>query len=368
MNTDSLNASKIHITDRFSGNDLDELINGLEGKYSNVYVLADDNTWHYCYPVIEEGAAILGRAAKLIVPAGEVSKSLEQAQDLWLRLLTSGADRNSLLINLGGGMITDLGAFVASTFKRGIPYLHIPTSLLGQIDAAIGGKTAVNLGSYKNQIGTFAVPEMIVIVQDLLKTLPERYLLSGYAEVIKHALIADRGFFNWLKKKPFHSIKQVSKNHETWKGLIAESISVKAGISERDPYDWAERRLLNFGHTIGHAFESFSLQNDKNPITHGEAVAAGMVVETILSREVLGLSSGEAQEINSQLLQNFPMFRIDDVIEQTIIDSLRFDKKVSAEDLNFTLISEIGKGEYNRQCSMKVVSKALKEYREMIKQ
>lgn len=367
MNESLFKTPKIHNIDRLTSRKLEELLDEPLERYSHVFVLMDENTEKYCYGLMKHNSLFFENLIPITIPAGEHSKRLETAEEIWMKLLNYGADRKSLLINLGGGMITDLGAFVASTFKRGMSFIHLPTSLIGQIDAAIGGKTAVNLEGYKNQIGTFAAADMIIISPGFLETLPERYLLSGYAEIIKHGLIANSSYFEWLKNYPFQRIKDLKNNRLNWKWIINESVSIKSRISEVDPFDWGLRRLLNFGHTIGHAIEAFSLKNDSNPVTHGEAVATGMVVESVLSRNFTGLQKNSLEQIIGIIKASFPLFEIDEEIKESIISLIKFDKKRSGGSLNFTLLNAIGHGVSDQECTMDDVSDALDEYIQVIK-
>ncbi|HJW29110.1 MAG TPA: 3-dehydroquinate synthase family protein, partial [Saprospiraceae bacterium] len=229
--------------------------------YSNLFILADSNTHQHCVPLLP--SPLLTHQA-IIIPAGESNKNLEQCQVIWDKLLQHGADRKSILVNVGGGMICDLGGFAASCFQRGIRFVHLPTSLLAMTDAAIGGKTGVDFKGYKNFIGSFRNPEFILIHRPFLNTLPEAEWMSGLAEIIKHAIIGSTYLWNLIDEAQ-------NENDADWEAIIKESVEVKMKVVEADPEEQGERKILNFGHTVGHALESYYLTKG-SPISHGQAI------------------------------------------------------------------------------------------------
>ena len=256
---------------------------------------------------------------------------------IWQCLMDHGFDRQSAVVNLGGGMITDLGGFVAATYKRGIDFFHIPTTLLAMVDAAIGGKTGINYGVVKNQLGTITLPKATVIDTEFLKTLSDYDLKTGLAEVFKHGLISDRTLWEELGEiENFYSVR-------SWDAIIEKAVAVKVNIVEKDPTEKGMRKLLNFGHTIGHALESHLLETNRK-ISHGHAVALGMMAETHLSANYSGLSSESTEEIFRLLKKHYeiPSFSFEDIDALTAL--LRHDKKNVSGAFRFTLLEDIGKG------------------------
>ena len=255
-------------------------------SYNQLAVLVDENTKRCCLPVFLKATNI--DAILIEIPSGEEHKNLENCQLIWNELSTHHFDRNSLLINLGGGVIGDMGGFAASTYKRGIDFIQIPTSLLAMADASIGGKLGIDFAYLKNQIGLFNNPKAVLINPFFLNSLPKNQLLSGFAEVVKHALITDKYFWKEIKKTPLEKMN--------WKSIIYQSLMIKNDIVTQDPLEKGERKKLNFGHTFGHAIESFYLEQGK-PILHGEAISLGMILESNLSK----INKEEKQEISSFL-------------------------------------------------------------------
>ncbi len=319
-----------------------------EKKYSSVFVLVDENTKKHCLKKI----SIENYKLSIIqIKSGEKNKNLRVCEKIWNELSKPrvlGADRKSLMINLGGGVITDIGGFCASTYKRGIDFINIPTTLLSQVDASVGGKTGIDFLGYKNQIGTFAFPKAVFINPDFLKTLNKRELISGFAEVIKHGLIADKNY--WEK------IKDASTQLSVTEGIISRSIEIKNKIISADPYENGLRKTLNFGHTIGHAIESASLKT-KKPLLHGEAIAIGMICEAYLSRKIIGLKSEDLEEITSFIISIFNPKPIKQSVNQLII-LMKQDKKNKDSEINFTLLSSIGKAEINNSCSEELIEES----------
>lgn len=335
------------------GEVLGSLYDDLELELSmgtKLFVLLDENTHLHCYDRIIRQVPALSSAEVLEVAPGEASKSIAIAEQLWSVLLSYGADRKALLINIGGGMISDLGGFIASTYKRGIRFINIPTSLLAMVDASVGGKTGINLGGDKNQVGTFAFPQKVYIYPEFLDTLPERERMAGMAEVMKHALIADDEFFSDLLKDQF------SMDH-----LISRSVAIKNTIVAKDPKEASERKILNFGHTIGHAIESFLLGNGAD-ILHGEAVWYGMIAEMALSQLRFG---GDYSLVHPFLQKYAPKINLSFTYE--MLEPYLFrDKKNEGEQINFSLISSPGKAHINQTASPEEIAQALKVLNEAI--
>lgn len=303
--------------------------------FSKVVIIVDENTKNYCLPKILDIPSL--KNAKVIeLKSGESTKTIQKTIDIWSEFTEMNLDRNTLIVNLGGGVISDIGGFAASVFKRGLHYINIPTTLLAMVDASIGGKTGVNFKGLKNQLGVFSDPEVIFIDTEFLQTLPKRELYAGYAEIIKHALIMDFTLWEMLVKiKP----EDIYYQNE----IIKRAIYVKSNIVNTDPLEKDIRKILNFGHTIAHSIESYSLKNDSNPLLHGEAVAIGMICETYLSVVKNGLNSETANQIYTYLKSLFPKYRIDNNAIVELLQTIRQDKKNKNGKLNFTLISEIGK-------------------------
>lgn len=300
----------------------------------NIVVLVDDNTFEFCLPVIAGYADSVANAEVIEIPSGEVNKTLVNISHIWDSLTGLGADRNTLLINLGGGLVSDMGGFAASTYKRGIPYINIPTSLLAMVDASVGGKTGFDFNSIKNQIGLFSNPQAVFIDPVFLKTLPERQLFSGFAEMVKHALIADAELWAELKTvNPTHT--------EDIARYIPRSIEIKNTIVAKDPLDNAGRRALNFGHTFGHAIESYFI-GAENELLHGEAIAIGMVCECFVAVEKGLISPTLLKDVEEFIATHYSFTALDDYDEEAILSLIEQDKKNSNGNINMALISAIG--------------------------
>tara|TARA_X000001036_G_scaffold237114_1_gene221214 strand:+ start:1244 stop:2308 length:1065 start_codon:yes stop_codon:yes gene_type:complete len=305
-------------------------------NYSSVFVLVDSNTKKYCLPILKKTLIIPIKINLLTIPPGEEFKTIDSCQKMWLTLSDNGADRKSLLINLGGGVITDMGGFIAATFKRGIDFVNIPTTLLSMVDASIGGKTGVNLGNLKNQIGIITNPKLVIIEPKFLKTLSDRQYKSGYSEMLKHGLISDKNY--WIK------LSKIYKKNDNILPLIYKSIEIKNKIVLKDPFEHNHRKALNFGHTIGHAIESYFLQaSHLKKLTHGEAIAIGMVVESSISVKNLLLKQSEADQIKKVFKSLFSIVEINKPDQEKITSLIQFDKKNSHGNVNFVLLNSIGK-------------------------
>lgn len=304
-------------------------------NYSSYFILTDSNTINKCLPVVSN---VLQKHNyhTLTIPAGENTKNIDTCIYLWEQLNELGADRHSILINLGGGMITDIGGFVASTFKRGMQFINIPTSMLAMIDASIGGKNGINFGSYKNQIGTINQPLEVIVSPVFLDTLDKRNYLSGFAEALKHALL--EGHTALLNTKPFISPKYTDN---LFTEFLEKNISIKERIVQKDPTEKADRKALNVGHTIGHALESLS-HKTANPLLHGEAVAWGIIAELKLSELIFSIPSKVLPEVESFICDHFPTPTILEEDFAELMTLMKQDKKNYKSEINFTLIKNAG--------------------------
>lgn len=324
----------------------------LEAKsYSKIFVLMDENGYEYCYPVLSSDSEKLIDAELLLIDSGEENKSIEIAAQLWESLTELDADRHALLINLGGGIISDLGGFVASTFKRGMDFINIPTTLLAMVDASIGGKTGINLGNFKNEVGLFSTPKQIIIDERFLKTLPQEQIRSAYAEMLKHGLIADEKYYEQLR-----SVKSIDSKHLI--PFIEQSIQIKKQIVDQDPTEKGLRKALNFGHSVGHAIESYFMNTD-TPLLHGEAVAIGILAEAYLSQEILKMPVVDIEQIEQNISFYFNHIRLEDNQLNEIAALVFHDKKKEGNRLNFSLLKQIGKCEINVQVTKKQIVNSL---------
>jgi 3-dehydroquinate synthase len=307
-------------------------------KYSKIFVFADTNTSEFCLPIFRSFLDDLGDFDLIETDPGEENKNIDFCIGIWKTLLDFGADRKCLMINLGGGVITDMGGFVASTFKRGIDFINIPTTLLAQVDASVGGKTGIDIDNVKNMVGTFSLPQAVFIENAFLKTLSDRELLSGFAEMIKHGLIADSAYYETLKSKT--GITSDPK-------LIYRSIEIKNEVVTADPLERGLRKILNFGHTIGHAVESYALTHSKTPLTHGEAIAIGMISEAFLSAKYCNLTKEELADITSYISGIYPKYNIKPKSFNELIELMQSDKKNENGEIMFSLLDKIGSCAFN---------------------
>ena len=305
-------------------------------EFSSVIILADSNTRQCCIPVLLNRVPELNTCEIIEVPAGEESKTIRIAEDVVNRLLVINADRKSLLINLGGGMITDLGGFVASVYKRGIKFVNVPTSLLAMVDASVGGKTGVNSEGFKNVIGTFSLPEFVFINIDFLDTLPAREYRSAYSEIIKHILLSDHALWNKLIDK---QNRFLIKDNISF--LIEYSVLFKQNVVKEDFKETGERHILNFGHTLGHAFESAQMHSP-NKLMHGEAVAAGIIGELFLSTKLSGLNVDVLSDAVKLITSIYNDISIDGKPED-LFTYLIADKKNVSSTITFSLLESLGK-------------------------
>ena len=322
------------------------------------FVLVDENTKKHCLPVIANIDQIKN-SEFIESESGEKNKNIRSLEKAWTILTKNGADRTSLLINLGGGIIGDLGGFAASTFKRGIDFINIPTTLLSQVDASVGGKTGVNFLGLKNEIGVFNHPKYVIIDSSFNRTLDKRNILSGWAEMLKHTIIFDEKDWENLIS---YDIKQTGFNELNQ--LIVRSVSIKNYFVEKDPKEKGIRKALNFGHTFGHAFESLFM-NSENEILHGEAVAHGIICELYLSRQICNFSSKKLDNIVSYLMKTYNKLKVNDTDYEKIIDLIGHDKKNEGLNINFTLLEDFGKIKINQNCDRGIITETLNWYKNL---
>lgn len=338
------------------GKELGEIIaNYPPGK---VYTVVDEHTKALCLPVLQQFDFFAGIPV-LEIHSGEDHKSLDSVVSVWNFLEENGADRHSLLINLGGGMLSDLCGFAASCFKRGLHFVNIPTTLLSQVDASVGGKTGVNFNGLKNEIGVFNQPKTVLISSQFLKTLDKENLLSGYAEMLKHGLIHSKPHWDELLDYDLDSI-----NYDALSEVIARSVAVKEYFVVNDPTEKNIRKALNLGHTVAHAFESMALHQDR-PILHGYAVAYGLIVELYLSSKKVGFPMEQTNQISKWIIETYGPFEISTDDYETLYLKMTKDKKNEAGRINFTLVPEIGKVEININCEKMLIYEALDYFKEL---
>lgn len=329
-----------------SDNGLEYLANLINSRdFTKIFVLADENTAVHCVPLL------LGFNYELItIPAGEQHKTLATCEKIFDALIERHANRKSVLINVGGGMIGDIGGFCAALFQRGIYFVNVPTTLLSMVDASVGGKLGVDYRGLKNYIGLFKEPLGVFIHPPFLQTLPERELKAGFAEMLKHALIYDMD--HWLELQDF--------NPRRFKSWITTSVNIKNEIVELDLKENNIRKLLNFGHTIGHAVESYFLDKE-NPLLHGEAVAIGLLCECYLSQKN-GFSEEEVHQVKACIGKHFKLPKLPQGSFNELLDYMRSDKKNTQNGINFTLLEEIGEGTIDNHCTDQEVIEALEWY------
>jgi len=339
----------------YFNNSLAELVNFIKkGKYSRFFILTDEHTAKYCLPLLQEKLGDMDNFDLIEINAGEESKDIDFCIGICKMLIDFDADRQSLLVNLGGGVISDLGGFAASTYKRGIDFVHVPTTLLSQVDASVGGKTGIDIDSIKNIIGTFTQPKAVFIEYEFLKSLPARQILSGLAEMLKHGLICDKAFWDMLKTSDLQ--------HPSLE-LVYRSVEIKNKVVIEDPRENGIRKSLNFGHTIGHAVETYSLLNDDgNHITHGEAIAIGMICESYLSHKKAGLSADELNEIVKVISSLYPRYPLKESYNAELYRLMQKDKKNQNGKINCTLLTHIGQYSVDNICTEDELCESLRYY------
>ncbi len=361
MSVNNIISIKTKTSEVFVGDEVFSVLNEYLRPYRNkkIFVLVDENTLKHCVTELITQNEILHNAEILEIDSGEENKTLDVCYQLWKTLADYKADRHSLLINLGGGVITDMGGFIASTYKRGIDFINVPTTLLSQIDASVGGKTGVDFEGLKNIIGVFNEAKGVFIYPNFLKTLDKRQMLSGYAEALKHALIKDASYWKMLKKG-------MLSDDKNWVKLITSSIKIKNEIVLNDPLEMGERKLLNFGHTIGHAVESYSLENDKIPLCHGEAIAIGMICESYISNKQHELSDGNLATITSTIADFYKSYPLNESDFHMLIELMKNDKKNEKNEIIFTLLVDIGDATINQEVNVDLILESLNYYNSLI--
>ena len=328
-----------------------------ENKASKIFILVDSNTHSFCLSHFLTKLSTEIPVEVIEMEAGETHKNLETCTQIWNVLSELEADRKSLILNLGGGVVTDLGGFVASCFKRGIPYINIPTTLLAMVDASVGGKTGVDLGNLKNQIGVINNAQMVLIDSSYLKSLPAAEMRSGLAEILKHGLIQDEKYWNKLS-----ALKDL--NLEDLDDIIMESVNIKAAIVAQDPEEKNLRKTLNYGHTLGHAIESYFLTHaTKNRLLHGEAVAIGMILATHISVELTNFPRKKMVQITQNILDMYGKIEFEAQDITTIIDLMKYDKKNEYGKINFVLLEDIGKPHIDCLVPNEIIHDAFDFYR-----
>ncbi len=344
-------------TSVFIGDDALEKLKTQLSALKRVFILVDVNTLKKCLPELEKFLPEEIELHTLAITPGEQHKNIQTAILLWKQLMQLNVKRNDMLINLGGGIVSDIGAFIAATYKRGIDFINVPTTLLGMADAAIGGKAGVDFESVKNQIGIFSHPQSVFIYPPFLETLEARQIRNGFAEIIKYSLIEKNNL--WKELQTF-SFKELPNEK-----LIADAAKAKIEIVNIDPDEKGLRKILNFGHTIGHAFESLSLMHDKSPILHGEAIAAGMICEAWLSNQKTGLSQTDLKSICDLILKHFPKYIVPKQADAQLLEFMRQDKKNTHDKIQFSLLRAIGECKYNVSCNEQEIIASLNFYWEL---
>ena len=323
-----------------------------------VFLITEQNCDKFCIPVISQAPGF-GNFKKVVIPSGEENKKLSSVEKIWLFLSQNGADRKSLVVNLGGGMLTDLGSFAASTMKRGMDFVNIPTTLLAQVDASVGGKTGFNFNGLKNEIGVINQPSTVLIDTRFLQTIDNQNFISGYAEMIKHGLINSPEHLEEVRN---YDLKNIDL--ESLRGIIARSVAIKDAFVFRDPNERNIRKALNFGHTIGHAFESLSLYSGW-PILHGYAVAYGMIAELYLSHKACHLPLATLDELSDWLLSIYGKYSIGESQFEAFYQLMTHDKKNEGTRVNFTLIPALGEVAINQNCEKELIFEALEYYKQL---
>ena len=328
-----------------------------ECGHDNLFILTDEKTAQACLPVIQRYRC-LRNARHITVPQGDTNKDLQSLTTIWQYLSENGATRHSLLINLGGGMITDLGGFAAATFKRGIDIINIPTTLLAMVDASVGGKTGINFNGLKNEVGAFCDARYVLLSTTFLKTLDSENLRSGYAEMLKHGLISTTERWAELVNYNLAQPDLAQLQH-----MVGQSVAVKQDIVAQDPHEHGIRKALNLGHTIGHAFESFAMKQGR-PLLHGYAVAYGIICELYLSAVKTAFPTDRMRQTVNFIRENYGQINITCDDYPALLDLMRHDKKNTAGTINFTLLGDIGDIRINQTATEEEIKEALDFYRE----
>jgi len=328
----------------------------LEQKPSKIFILVDTNTHELCLPAFLPKITTETAIEIIEIEAGEPFKNLDTCMGVWQTMSDLEGDRKSLMINLGGGVVTDLGGFVASTFKRGITYINVPTTLLSMVDASVGGKTGVDLGNLKNQIGVISNAEMVIVDSDYLATLPSEEMRSGLAEILKHGLIADEAYWEKVGKLSELTLNDLDD-------IIRVSVAIKAKVVAEDPYENGLRKTLNYGHTLGHAIESYCLTHtQKKTLLHGEAVALGIILATYISKELKDFPTEKLDNITRRIVELYGKVEFSKEDIDAIIDLMKYDKKNEAGKINFVLLKDIGETEIDCQVPNNIIFDAFEFY------
>lgn len=326
-----------------------------------IFILTDDHTASLVLPRLAAESCVARQAAVITIPSGDVNKSLDSLARIWDGLVEGGATRRSLMINLGGGMVTDIGGFAASTFKRGIRFINMPTTLLAAVDASVGGKTGINFHGLKNEIGVFSQADAVIVSTVYFDTLPAEELLSGYGEMLKHGLLESLDAFRKLMAYDI-----TARDMKALLPILEDNVGVKRRVVEEDPTEKGLRKALNLGHTPGHAFESWAMHR-RQPIPHGYAVAFGVLVDMILSHMLYGFDSGVLQQYAVTLRNLYGTLPITCDDYDALIDYMRHDKKnVSGTDINFSLLESPGHIRLDSIVPEEQIRQALDIFRDLV--
>lgn len=345
-----INLSNYEILIGNCGPDIGNILEGLQP--SAVIILLDEHTEELCLPQWKEQGLRVDHT--ITIPSGEKHKSLDTCKKIWQRLFAFKADRRSVMINFGGGVIGDMGGFCASTYMRGMPFIQVPTTLLSQVDASIGGKLGVDFYGLKNSIGLFRDPTAVMVDPAFLATLPHKELRSGFAEVIKHGLIKDAKLWQQI-------LAAEDWTNLNWADVVKASLLVKKQVVADDPYEKGLRKILNFGHTIGHAIESVMLEAEK-PILHGDAIAAGMIAESFLSEKIHTLPPSDLEKISTYLLSIYGKLNLEGITYEALEKKMIHDKKNMGTGINFSLLDHIGACSINHSANEELIRESLDYY------
>ncbi len=322
-----------------------------EHPHSGVAVLTDENTKKHCYPLLKP---VLPRHTLITVKSGETHKNLETCTAIWQKLTDARLDRQGLVLNLGGGVIGDMGGFCAATYKRGIDFVQIPTTLLSQVDASVGGKLGIDFNGYKNHIGVFREPAWVLVATNFLQTLSAREVRSGFAEIVKHCLIADPSMWTIIRRRDLEQ--------QRWSELVPHSVRIKQSVVAQDPTEKGWRKVLNFGHTVGHAVESYFLSDPKRRLLHGEAIAVGMIAEAYLSVQRGLLPEKDLAQVEEFLFSVYGKVNLEAADAEAIAPLALQDKKNQGGKIQCVLLREVGQPVIDQTISLKDIKEALQYY------
>lgn len=329
-----------------------------ESKNDKFFILTDSNTNKNCLNMLH-CSELIANAHIITIKADDTNKNIESTAHVWKELSDNGCTRHSCLINIGGGMVTDLGGFAASTFKRGIDFINIPTTLLSMVDASVGGKTGINFNGLKNEIGVFNDAKAVIIDTAFLKTLDQHNICSGYTEMLKHSLLKD--YKMWVQHINFNLY---SPDFDPLLNMIKESVEVKERIVSEDPHESGIRKALNLGHTAGHAFESYAMHTNR-PILHGYAVAYGIICELYLSHALQGFPLDKMRQTVNFIKENYGRMNITCDDYESLYSLMKHDKKNTGNEINFTLLKDVGDIKINQTVSKELILESLDFYREI---